>query len=59
MDFVCYCEGIRQVLQVPGCLVNMHVMAELAQQNQQARAVLCQRASIVRKQVQAVVRAGQ
>lgn len=59
MAFVRYSKGIGQVLQVLGSLVNMHVVAELAQQVQQARAELRQRARVVRQQVQAIVRTGE
>ena len=45
--------------QVHGRLVNVHVVAELAQQQYQARAVLHDRARVVRQQVQAIGRAGE
>lgn len=42
-----------------GCLVNVHIVAELTQQQRQARTVLRCCARVVRQQVQAVGRIGE
>ena len=39
MRFIRHGEGFCQVQQVPGSLINMHAVAELAQQQHKARAV--------------------
>lgn len=59
MRLVRHGKGLRQVLQMPGGLVNMHVVAELAQQQHQARAVQHDRMRVMRQQMQAVGRTGE
>lgn len=59
MYFIRHREGFGHMQQMFGCLVNMHVVAKLAQQHDQSGAMLHNRARVMRQQVQAVGRAGE